>query len=60
MVESISMSVILTSVALATSLAFIGLGGGLYEFSVIDPAWPLDLITCGAMLGAVVQVARLG
>ena len=34
------MSVILTSVALATSLAFIGLGGGLYEFSVIDPAWP--------------------
>ena len=34
------MSVILTSVALGTGLAFIGLGGGLYEFSVIDPAWP--------------------
>ena len=28
------------SVALAASLALIGLGGGLYEFSVIDPAWP--------------------
>lgn len=25
---------------LATALALISLGGGLYEFSVVDPAWP--------------------
>lgn len=33
-------------VALASALAFISLGGGLYEFSVVDPFWPrrLDLI----------------
>ena len=27
-------------VILATSLALVSLGGGLYEFSVVDPAWP--------------------
>ena len=33
-------------VAFASALAFISLGGGLYEFSVVDPFWPrrLDLI----------------
>lgn len=31
---------ILPTTSLATALAFIGLGGGLYEISVIDPAWP--------------------
>lgn len=31
---------ILLATSLATALAFIGLGGGLYEFGVIDPAWP--------------------
>ncbi|MEO1986741.1 MAG: hypothetical protein ABGX47_08830 [Martelella sp.] len=31
---------ILPATALATALAFIGLGGGLYEVGVIDPAWP--------------------
>ena len=34
------MSATLLIVALATSLALISLGGGLYEFSVVDPAWP--------------------
>jgi hypothetical protein len=34
------MSVTLLLVALATGLASISLGGGLYEFSVVDPAWP--------------------
>jgi hypothetical protein len=35
------MSVIaLSATALATALALIGLGGGFYEFSVVDPAWP--------------------
>jgi hypothetical protein len=36
----------LTLVALALALALISLGGGLYEVSVVDPAWPrrLDLI----------------
>ncbi|MFZ0652419.1 MAG: hypothetical protein WA445_22280 [Pseudolabrys sp.] len=27
-------------IVLATALALISLGGGLYEFSVLDPAWP--------------------
>jgi hypothetical protein len=27
-------------VALAMALAFISVGGGLYEFSVVDPVWP--------------------
>lgn len=27
-------------IALATALAFISVGGGLYEFSVVDPFWP--------------------
>ena len=31
---------IIPATSLATALAFIGLGGGLYEISVIDPAWP--------------------
>jgi hypothetical protein len=34
------MSIALFCVALATALAHIGVGGGLYEVSVIDPAWP--------------------
>jgi hypothetical protein len=36
----------LTAVAFALALALISLGGGLYEVSVVDPAWPrrLDLI----------------
>ncbi len=34
------MSMILVTVALATGFGLIGLGGGLYEFSVVDPAWP--------------------
>jgi hypothetical protein len=35
--------------ALATALALISLGGGLYEFSVVDPFWPRrpDLIQPG-------------
>jgi hypothetical protein len=39
-------STLLLPVALAGSLALISLGGGLYEFSVVDPSWPrrLDLI----------------
>jgi hypothetical protein len=28
------------TVGLACALALVSLGGGLYEFSVIDPAWP--------------------
>lgn len=28
------------AIALATALALISLGGGLYEFSVVDPFWP--------------------
>ena len=31
---------LLLTVGLACALALISLGGGLYEFSVIDPAWP--------------------
>jgi hypothetical protein len=27
-------------ITLATALALVGLGGGLYEFSVVDPFWP--------------------
>jgi hypothetical protein len=27
-------------IAFATGLAFVGLGGGFYEISVVDPAWP--------------------
>ena len=34
------MSITLLCVALSTGLAFIGFGGGLYEVSVIDRAWP--------------------
>jgi hypothetical protein len=34
------MSIALLLVAFATALASISLGGGLYEFSVVDPAWP--------------------
>ena len=36
-------------VVLAAALALISLGGGLYEFSVVDPAWPRrpDLIQPG-------------
>jgi len=30
----------LAATALATALAFVGIGGGLYEFLVVDPAWP--------------------
>lgn len=37
-------------VTFAASLALVSLGGGLYEFSVVDPAWPRrpDLIQPGA------------
>ena len=31
---------ILPATSFATALVFIGLGGGLYEIGVIDPAWP--------------------
>lgn len=31
---------LLPTTALAAALALISLGGGLYEFSVVDPAWP--------------------
>jgi len=34
------MTTVMVSVGLACALALVGLGGGLYEFSVIDPAWP--------------------
>jgi hypothetical protein len=34
------MSVLFFSVALATALALISLGGGFYEVSVVDPFWP--------------------
>lgn len=27
-------------ISIASSLALISLGGGLYEFLVVDPAWP--------------------
>lgn len=30
----------LAATALAAALKFVGIGGGLYEFLVIDPAWP--------------------
>src|SRR6266850_491912 len=29
-----------SAIALATALALVSLGGGLYEFSVVDPFWP--------------------
>ena len=29
--------------ALASALALIRLGGGLYEFRVVDPAWPRQI-----------------
>lgn len=37
---------VLALVALATALALMTIGGGLYEFGVVDPAWPrrVDLI----------------
>lgn len=28
------------AVALACAMALVGLGGGLYEYSVVDPSWP--------------------
>lgn len=34
------MSFLFFSVALATALALISLGGGFYEVSVVDPFWP--------------------
>lgn len=34
------MSTLLVLLALAASLALISLGGGLYEFTVVDPFWP--------------------
>ncbi len=34
------MSFLFFSVALATALALISLGGGFYEISVVDPFWP--------------------
>jgi hypothetical protein len=34
------MTVALGAVGLASALALVSLGGGLYEFSVVDPAWP--------------------
>src|SRR5215510_7242669 len=34
------MSMPLTLIALAAALAVISLGGGLYEFLVVDPFWP--------------------
>ncbi len=34
------MSVLFFSLALATALALISLGGGFYEVSVVDPFWP--------------------
>jgi hypothetical protein len=33
-------SIALHATALATALALVGLGGGLYEFSVVDAVWP--------------------
>ncbi len=35
------MSVAFCAVVLAAGLALISLGGGLYEFSVVDPYWPI-------------------
>jgi hypothetical protein len=34
------MEPVLLLVGLASALAFVGIGGGLYEFSVVDPFWP--------------------
>lgn len=34
------LSLPLATTALASALAFVGLGGALYEFLVVDPAWP--------------------
>ena len=34
------MSSVSILIALASSLALIGVGGGLYEFVVVDPVWP--------------------
>jgi hypothetical protein len=31
------------AIALATALALVSLGGGLYEYSVVDPFWPRKL-----------------
>jgi hypothetical protein len=33
----------LLALALATALALVGLGGGLYEYRVVDPFWPRKL-----------------
>ena len=30
----------LVTVGLAGALALVGLGGGLYEYRVVDPSWP--------------------
>lgn len=30
----------ISAIGLASALAFVSLGGGLYEYSVVDPAWP--------------------
>jgi hypothetical protein len=38
MIEILSVPV--TLIALAAALAVISLGGGLYEFLVVDPFWP--------------------
>jgi hypothetical protein len=32
--------ILLPAVALAAAMALVSLGGGLYEFSVVDPFWP--------------------
>lgn len=57
----ISLSV--ASVGLAGSLTLIGVGGGLYEFSVVDVAWPQrpDLIqpVRGAFPGAASGYLRM-
>jgi hypothetical protein len=37
---TMALTVQLISVGLGCGLAFVGLGGGLYEFSVVDPFWP--------------------
>jgi hypothetical protein len=40
-------------IALATSLSLISLGGGLYEFVVVDPAWPRRPDIIQPLLGGV-------